>query len=193
MQVRVLPGSFIEHVHHRALGRRAGPQRLTCALARRMGMKAKSHAHAGSRARVTSMGGLYDAATLHALMHMLKGLAALVLRSFSERPASAASSGAAALAGAPWAPRRLESHEGGAQLFVAHAFCACQTARGARAHDLPFIARAAGAATREHMRFPPERRAAIRWTLVLPLGQRASCGIRTHDLPLTKRVLCQLS
>ena len=25
------------------------------------------HAHAGSRARVTSMGGLYDAATLHAL------------------------------------------------------------------------------------------------------------------------------
>ena len=27
------------------------------------------HAHAGSRARVTSMGGLYDAATLHALLH----------------------------------------------------------------------------------------------------------------------------
>ena len=29
----------------------------------------QSRAHAGSRTRVTSMGGLYDAATLHALLH----------------------------------------------------------------------------------------------------------------------------
>ena len=34
----------------------------------------KYHAHAGRRTRVTSMGGLYDAATLHALMSGLGSL-----------------------------------------------------------------------------------------------------------------------
>ena len=42
-----------------------------------LGMKTKEEsimhhsAHAGSRTRVTSMGGLYDAATLHALCHSI--------------------------------------------------------------------------------------------------------------------------
>jgi hypothetical protein len=30
-------------------------------------------------------------------------------------------------------------------------------------------------------------------TKTLPLPPKASCGIRAHDLPLTERVLCQLS
>ena len=32
----------------------------------------RANAHAGSRARVTSMGGLYDAATLHALLELFR-------------------------------------------------------------------------------------------------------------------------
>ena len=32
-------------------------------------LRGENHAHAGSRTRVTSMGGLYDAATLHALVN----------------------------------------------------------------------------------------------------------------------------
>ena len=36
--------------------------------------KLRTNAHAGSRTRVTSMGGLYDAATLHALMLVLARL-----------------------------------------------------------------------------------------------------------------------
>ena len=37
-------------------------------MRRRRCLADKEHAHAGSRTRVTSMGGLYDAATLRALM-----------------------------------------------------------------------------------------------------------------------------
>ena len=38
-------------------------------------------------------------------------------------------------------------------------------------------------------------RVGMTWRLLLLeiLGKRASYGIRTHDLPLTERVLCQLS
>ena len=38
-------------------------------LAQQLEQLKRWHAHAGSRTRVTSMGGLYDAATLRALVH----------------------------------------------------------------------------------------------------------------------------
>ena len=31
------------------------------------------------------------------------------------------------------------------------------------------------------------------WRLGMVVPAKASCGIRAHDLPLTERVLCQLS
>ena len=45
------------------------PARAACVCEHEIVWPLEKHAHAGSRTRVTSMGGLYDAATLHALLH----------------------------------------------------------------------------------------------------------------------------
>ena len=76
--VRLLPTNrhtWIYNVAQRSKGRKMhirraalAPTPHNCITSRRRPSQGRSNAHAGSRTRVTSMGGLYDTATLRALL-----------------------------------------------------------------------------------------------------------------------------